>query len=290
MQTPRLVYACNHYIKETYSETLTKQMDRSTKTPELSDNIDENWLKKYEFRDVLITPQSNLPEGNIIITSSLCNSIEYDKDEPFSAMVSANSKVYKEGYDYDLVVKPAKVGQFVFLDWIKDRATHSVLPHRYNIKLWYERHFSKQYKASDCPRCCGDNWYAGLFENGMVNAELVSDANRLIQSFFKYIYTKKQADGFGSTLLTSLGKYNVDEEQMFRSIISSEIDAFVTYYKNQTSVMMLEGDKFNDDEILESYYVTDISRDKGEFCIKVKIMFYTKQGAALNVSIVLPEE
>ena len=38
-------------------------MDRSTKTPELSDNIDENWLKKYEFRDVLITPQSNLPEG-----------------------------------------------------------------------------------------------------------------------------------------------------------------------------------------------------------------------------------
>lgn len=288
MKTPRLVFACNHYVKETYSENFTKQVERSTVTPELSESIDEIWLQKYCYRDIIISPDDNLPDGNIIITDSECKSVAYDKDEPFSPVFSLNTVNYREGYDYDIVVKSARKGQYVFVDWIKDRATNTELPEMYQIKLWYDRHFSKQYGANDCPRCCGDRWYAGLFESGATNAELIGDANRLIQAFFKYIYTRKQDDGFGSTLLSAAGKYTTADEKMLGSIISSEIDAFAVYYKNQTSVMMLEGDKFSDDEILTNYYISDITME--DYSIKARVRFYTKSGSDLSVDIVLPDE
>lgn len=288
MKTPRLVFACNHYVKETYSENFTKQVERSTVAPELSESIDEIWLQKYCYRDIIISPDDNLPDGNIIITDSECKSVAYDKDEPFSPVFSLNTVTYREGYDYDIVVKSARKGQYVFVDWIKDRATNTELPEMYQIKLWYDRHFSKQYSTNDCPRCCGDRWYAGLFESGATNAELIGDANRLIQAFFKYIYTRKQDDGFGSTLLSAAGKYTTADEKMLGSIISSEIDAFAVYYKNQTSVMMLEGNKFSDDEILTNYYISDITME--DYSIKARVRFYTKSGSDLSVDIVLPDE
>ena len=292
MKTPRLVFACNHYVKETFSEALSRQIVRATDIPELplSDDIGDVWRSTYASRDVIFVSSEELGGGNIVITSSQCKEIELDEEEPDMPAVSMTTQKYRASLDYDIKVRPARAGQYIFIDWIKDRATGTTLPERYEIKIWYDRHFSKQYTEDDCPRCCGDRWYAGLFEGGTVNAEFAEKANRLVQAFFKYIYTRKQEDGFGSTLLASIGKYSTSEENTLRSIISSEIDAFVTYYKNQTSAMMLDGYQFNDDEIINSYYVTNVARNEGEYNVTVRVRFYTMNGNDFSVDIVLPEE
>ena len=290
MKTPRLVFACNHYVKETFSEVLTKQMVRSTEPPPISDDITDTWFETYCSRDVIVSPNSNVLEGNITVTGSRCEKVEYDKDESFSPAVSINPQIYRIGFDFDIKVKSSRSGQYIFVDWLKNRPTNTELPERYRIKIWYDRLFVKQYSSENCPRCCGDRWYAGLFEEGTVNAGFAENANRLVQSFFKYIYTRKQEDGFGSSLLSSIGKYNMSDAQMLRSIISSEIDNFATYYKNQTSTMMLEGYSFNDDEILNSYYITGIEEDSENYSIKVKVRFYTMNGNNFSVDIVLPED
>lgn len=292
MKTPRLVFACNHYVKETFSECLTKRVVRSTEPPSLSDDITSLWLEKYCCRDVIVSPSSDILEGNITITRSNCEKIEFDKDEPFSPVVSTNPEIYRAGFDFDITVKSSRNGQYIFVDWLKDeyRKTKTNLPDRYQIKIWYNRLFVKQYSSKDCPRCCGDGWYAGLFEEGNANAGFAEKANRLVQAFFKYIYTRKQEDGFGSSLLSSIGKYSMSDNQMLRSIINSEIDSFATYYKDKTSTMMLDGYTFNDDEILNSYYITGIEEDNENFSIKVSVRFYTMNENSFSVDIVLPEE
>lgn len=292
MNTPRLVFACNHFVRENFSEKLSKYVTLSTTPPEAhteSSDMNDFWYQKYIYRDVIISPSDNLPEGSITVTNVFCQSVDYDKFKPSLPMLTADSKIYRQGVDFDIVVKSARLGEYVFVDWLRDRKSGFDLPVRYNIDIWYDRCFTKQYNPNNCPRCCGDRWYVGLFERGMTNSELITDANRLAQAFFKYIYTKKLDNGYGSTLLESLGKYSTADEEMLRSIISSEVDGFATHYKNQTSVMMLNGASFSDDEILVAHYITSVEKDD-EFTVKVGVKFFTQKGSELNVSLILPEE
>lgn len=299
MNTPRLVYACNHYIKETFNETLSKTQSRSQQKPS---NVPKEWSDTYCYRDVLVAPGVIPGEGNIVITNLKCKSCvapdEYQLNNPSFSFLNISSVKYVQGYDYDLVNEFKSTGQYIYIDWRKsgrypgDSNTPDSL--YYIADIEYERHFSHQYSGTDpedlCPRCCGDGWYVGLFEQSMANATLINEENRLIQSFFKYIYTRKAPTGYGSTMLSLPGKYSTVDEKTLYSLISGEIDNFSAYYKDLSSTMMLEGYKLSNEELLHSYHIIEMNVEENSHTINVKIRFYTMAGRKLNVDIVLPED
>ena len=295
MNTPRIVFACNHYIKETFEETLSKRMKYSGIAP---DNMTPAWEEKYLARDVLISPGTVAGKGSIVITDIKCKSSANITEEEERAVefsfIQVNPVSYIQGYDYDLVSEFKTEGQYIYIDWRKsgrhpDANTGAMSVH-YIVDIKYDRHFSNQYEPKQCPRCCGDGWYVGLFEQNMSNATLVKEENRLIQSFFKYIYTRKTATGYGSSILELPGKYSAVDEKTMYSMIDSEIEAFSNYYKNQTSTLMLNGDNISDEEILHSYHIISMELIEDTYSVDVKIRFYTMAGSKLNVDIILPEE
>ena len=297
MNTPRLVFACNHYIKETFNETLSKRIMRSENQPD-----SEVWKSAYLYRDVLVSPGTITDKGSIVITSIKCESSadldKYQAETTGFTFLKVNPVKYIQGYDYDITSEFKSAGQYIYIDWRidgrhpGDANTPDSLYYIVNVE--YERHFAHQYSSTDldnlCPRCCGDGWYVGLFEQNMANATLITEENRLVQSFFKYVYTRKTSTGYGSTILSIPGKCSTADEQTIYSLISTEIDNFSTYYKNQTSTMMLDGCKISSEEILHSYDIMSMDIDKEMYSVKVKIRFYTMAGSKLDVDIILPEE
>lgn len=298
MNTPRILFACDHYIKETFNENLTSTRLYGGKIP---DDVSPQWQETYVCRDVLTSPEIIKAEGNIVVTHLKCESCGAPDNREHSenfTFLNTNSVKYVEGYDYDLVSELRSTGQYIYIDWRKDGRhpgdSNSPDSLYYIVNLDYERHFSHQYSGTSikdlCPRCCGDGWYVGLFEQNMINATLIKEENRLIQSFFKYIYTRKTSTGYGSSMLSLPGKYSTSDEQTVYTLISGEIDNFSAYYKNQTSALMLDGYKFADEEILHSYDIISMNIDKEAHSVNVKIRFYTMAGSKLNVDIILPEE
>lgn len=278
MNNPRLVFSCDHYIKESYDETSSY-----TTTHNGMAYADE----KYSSHDVLLRPKNFPPNNTITVTSSQITDIAQSNGD--IQVFTTALKHYTEGIDYDISISFGEDGQYMFVNWIKGASAPEENA-EYIVELQYTRIFTKQYSLTHCPRCCGDGWYVGIFEQGKVNSSLIQGENNIIQSFFKYIYTRKQADGYGSNMLNIPGRYNATQETELRAAIMSEIDNFETYYKELESSLLLDGYPLTDTERLRGTSLTNLEIIPQEHLVKVEVVFFTAAGGTLSVSLSASDE
>ena len=158
-------------------------------------------------------------------------------------------------------------------------------PSMYLITLGYTRVVNKLYDENECPRCGGEGWYVGIFENGNINPSSVSGGNKLVQSFLKYIYTKKLASGYGSRITGIPGKYSMNDVEMINAEVQSELMSFKDYYTDKISAAVLNGKKVEDSEKLVSQTVSNIEIDEENKAIKVTVTFSTKDGSLGSVNL-----
>ena len=296
MVEPRVVYACDHLIQEIFDEAVELKCEFSVnhKPDDLSEDELKEWDKTYICRDVVFSNKKMLDQKSAILKGiiSPVKIVCSDYEEPMSYQdenavnLPADAKLYTSS-DFDIQSVFTSTGQYIYLDW-KRGMNHP--EGKYTAQITYQRICNEAYTASECPRCCGDGWYVGLFESGNTNATTIRDENKIVQSFFKFIYTKADKNGYGSNILSLPGKYDSSDIQTLCASVTTEISRFETHYKNQLSSMVLDGYTASDDEILRSINLLNIDTESDLNAINVKVRFYTQAGSKLDVDIVLPED
>lgn len=282
MFEPRIVYACNHYIVENYNESMTITV---TGGDMVEDDV-------YRRKDVLIPNAMFLKDGVITVQSAECmeaQGIETLDDGEDVLILSTNCKTYylNEHFDIGYEMRAEnnnEFKQYIYIKWLKGDFD---LPNLYSAEMCYIRTISNLYDKNNCPRCNGDGWYAGIFESGNVNPSKVSDKNKLVQTFLKYIYTKKTDTGYGTRLTEVPGKYDLVEQEFINIVVRDEIMSFSKFYTDKISSMMLKGYSFSDGEILKAMSVSDIEIDVEEMQIKVTVTFLTADGSRNAVDLMV---
>lgn len=281
MVEPRVVYACNHYVAESFNEIAEIFMfDDGNRRPE---------NERYSRQDKLL-PNTNIQKDGIItINSAYCSSVSecIDDNEQKVPLMSSDCKVYTQGEDFDIVSVWGEVEsnpeRLTYVCWSLDVEP----PEMYMICMDYTRVVSELYEEHKCPRCGGEGWYTGVFEDGNINPSVVSGANKLVQCFLKYIYTKKLESGYGSRITSIPGKYNLDNGELANMAIQSELMSFKDYYTNKISAEILSGRNVSDSEKLVSQVVSNIEIDKENRAIKVVVTFATKDGSLNSVNLMV---
>lgn len=296
MQEPRVVYACNHNIIESFEELYDKQLSYTGHIPS-ADEFEsaaehEEWKRLHTGRDVLFGPEdlaklnkSGTVSANEVTILDINPVTEYQQSIGMISYVT-NGYGYKEGVDFEISTAFKSTGQYLYLDWLSG----GMHPEYYIAKLQYTRSLNETYAAESCPRCCGDGWYVGLFEIANTNASIVKDENKLIQAFFKFIHTRKLDSGYGSTISKLPGKYTTADEQELYSMISDEIAQFEKYYKNKISALMLNGYAASEEEQLKGQSLVDMEIDDETHVVEVQVRFFTMANSQLDVNLILPKD
>lgn len=295
MTEPRVVYACAHTVSEHFTELFNGKRDFSNELAKetMFDTTEEydTWKEKYCGRDALMSTY-NLKqlgkEGVLQVKGAVIQDIQKGTPEQEEAGVIIypnDGCSYIEGVDYDLCTVTMESEQYIYVDWIKGGRR----PNYYIYDVAYDRYLNKKYSREDCPKCCGDGWYVGIFERHAANASTIIEENKLIQSFFKFVYTRKIGT-YGSTLTDLPGKYNVTEIQSIHAEISSEIARFETYYRDKISVAQLDGYAVAPNEMLRSITIAEIIMSEETQALEVQLRFSTMAGNGFDVDLILPEE
>lgn len=272
MVEPRVVYACNHYVVESFRENAEVFMS-GDENRSLGD-------KYYSRRDKLLPNDDMQKDGAITIDSIFCMTASEFIDDGGKKLplIDPNCKVFAQIEDFDVVQTPESTE----ICWRIDTP-----PEMYIVYMSYVRVINKLYEPHKCPRCGGEGWYTGIFEDGNINPSVVSGANKLVQCFLKYIYTKKLDSGYGSRITSIPGKYNLDNGELANMAIQSELMSFKDYYTNKISAEILNGQEVSDSEKLVSQVVSDIEIDKENRAIKVVVTFATKDGSLNSVNLMV---
>ena len=284
MVEPRVVYACNHYIVESFDENVELFMcgDERRDLPSESDT-------EYSRMDAVL-PNNNLPKDGIITIGNInCYSIsEYiTEDNEKLPLISGDCDVFSPGEHFDVVqaTEMTDVGfiQTAYIKWYPEITP----PEMYMLNMSYYRTVNKLYEENECPRCGGEGWYVGVFEDGNINPSSVDGGNKLIQSFLKYIYTRKLDSGYGSRMTSIPGKYNMSDSEIINMAIQTELMSFKDYYTDKISTAILNGQKVGDSERLVSQTVSNIEIDEQNRAIKVVVTFGTKDGTLSSVNLMV---
>lgn len=282
MVEPRVVYACNHYIVESFNENAELFMcgDERRETGENSE---------YSRMDAVLPNKNISKDGVITIDTISCYSVsEYITDgEEKIPVISADCEVFTQGEHFDIVQKAEMTDagflQTSYIKWYSD----VIPPEMYMANINYARTINKLYGENECPRCGGEGWYVGIFEDGNINPSVVSGGNKLIQSFLKYIYTRKLDSGYGSRMTSIPGKYNMSDSELINIAVQNELMSFKDYYTDKISTAILNGHKVDDSERLVSQAVSNIEIDEENRAIKVSVVFGTKDGTLSSVNLII---
>lgn len=286
MTEPRVVYACNHYIAESFNENAEIFMSGDERR-ELPDELSQ---AEYSRMDAIL-PNNNMPaDGIITITSVDCYSVkEYvdDEDGGKTPLMSSDCEVFVQGEHFDVSqsaeMKDTGLLQTAYIKWYPEVTP----PEMYVANLSYTRTVSELYEDYKCPRCGGEGWYVGVFEDGNINPSSVKGGNKLVQSFLKYIYTKKLDSGYGSRITSIPGKYNLADSELINIAVQNELMSFKDYYNDKISTAILNGYSIDDSERLVSQTVSDIEIDEANRAIKVVVTFSTKDGSLGSVNLMI---
>ena len=277
MFEPRVIYACNHYVVENFNEAASLAVSSG-------ETIDD---ELYRRKDILFPNSSFDKDGIITVNSIEC--IEALGEEDGSLQFSVNCKTYLRGEHFEIgyemkASEEKEFQQYVYIKWLKGNFE---LPNLYSAEVGYTRTISQLYKEDECPRCNADGWYVGVFESGNVNPSKVKSKNKLVQTFLKYIYTRKTETGYGSRMLDIPGKYDLTDTEFVNTLIRDEIMSFKDYYTDKVSAMMLKGYSFDDGEIMKGMSVSDIEIDTETLKVKVTVTFLTADGKKSGVDLMV---
>ena len=278
MFEPRIIYACNHYIVESFIEAAVLPVT------EIGDSQEDS---VYSRKDQLIPNSLFKKNGTITITSAECIEASEVIDEILQFSVNCKTYYLGEHFNitYEMKAEAEEFKQYVYINWLKDTVPEP--PKLYSAEIQYVRVISKLYDETDCPRCSGDGWYAGIFESGNINPSKVTDKNKLVQTFLKYMYTRKTDKGYGTRMLEIPGKYDLTDKEFINNIIRDEIMSFKDFYTNKTSSMLVKGYSFTNGEILKAMSVSDVEIDTENMRIKTTVTFLTADSGRSSVDLMI---
>ena len=240
-------------------------------------------ISLFEKRDIA-------EEGIATVKNINCYSVgSIEEDGVKIPIISGNCDVFSAGEHFDVKQTMKQRGngtgffQSITIHWYSDVTP----PEIYMLDIDYSRTVNKLYEENECPRCGGENWYVGVFEDGNINPSSVSGGNKLIQSFLKYIYTKKLDTGYGSRITSIPGKYNMNDSDIINMAVQTELMSFKDYYTDKISTAILNGHKIDDSERLVSQTVSNIEIDEQNRAIKVVVTFGTKDGTLSSVNLMV---
>lgn len=287
MVEPRVVYACNHYIVESFDENIEVFIDTDNEVYR-----DPVQPEPYSCKDTIpfFSNRNITEEGIATIKNINCYSVPgfITENGVSTPVISGSCDVFSAGehFDVDQVIKQNEkrgVFQSISILWYRGVTP----PDMYMLNIDYSRTVNKLYEENECPRCGGEGWYVGVFEDGNINPSSVDGGNKLIQSFLKYIYTRKLDSGYGSRMTSIPGKYNMSDSEIINMAIQTELMSFKDYYTDKISTAILNGQKVSDSERLVSQTVSNIEIDEQNRAIKVVVTFGTKDGTLSSVNLMV---
>lgn len=143
----------------------------------------------------------------------------------------------------------------------------------------------KEYTLEICPRCGGNAWYVGLFENNGSIVRKMTGINKLVQDFVKILLTYK-ADGYGSTLLDVPGM-NISNEGTLTSAVLTNIYECEDKYKQIQLSDISSGSQLSNEEKLKNIILNeiDINIDIGAIFVSITIVSEAGKASTANFSI-----
>ncbi|MGL5713942.1 MAG: hypothetical protein ACRCX2_13050 [Paraclostridium sp.] len=178
--------------------------------------------------------------------------------------VFSDSKEYFENIHYRQNTNPNIV------EWIKDSSDIPSLNDKYHVQCAYIRTTVVKYSATECIRCCGNGWYADLFESEDKMKE-VSDIEKLLQSFIKALFTDRSEDGYGTNIKDIVGRS--DNDPNIASDIMKSLRQAEESIKNRHQDNIVNGVYTTPGELLAKIEVEKIVfvRDEQTFYVTVRL-------------------